>query len=83
MDPLVAQFRIVASSPNYEDFVRLLRMTETQAADIRTIIGGDVKGTTYDERKGAVAILGDIIDKMESARKNLGQQAGGLDNESN
>lgn len=68
-------YKLAAGAASFDDTLALLKVTQDRAADIRT---SDI---LLEDRKGAVLVLKILIDKLQSARKNLQQRSGGLNTE--
>jgi hypothetical protein len=71
MPELEQQYRIVAGG-DYEAILRLLTLAQDHAADVRSSFNGNAPSN--EQRLGGVAILGEMIDRIKSARKTLTQQ---------
>lgn len=72
--------QLVASTPNFRDFVDLLESMADSVSDIRTPLGKDVPDTV-DVRKGISVFLREIIDDVKRIRNNgsRSESSGGPD----
>lgn len=68
MNKLNQQCKILASQPNYEDVINLLRCMADDVSDVRS---GEYNNDSLDLRQSMAKYLKEVIDNMQRTRKNM------------